>query len=120
MNSSISPTSFDVKWRPLVSACLVPHSNLLYVFAPQFEREIDALEPAEAPGVEPVDFPAAENLNIFVTTEQWFGDQWRAAEAFRPLVTPGFKACRDSLPHWNVFGPNGEPVKTVTKVNGVR
>ncbi len=68
------------------------------------------MEAADAPA----DLPAG-NLNIFVATEEWFGGQWRADKAFRPQVTPGFRACRDQLEHWNVFGPRGEPVKTMVQ-----
>lgn len=83
----------------------------------QFTAEIDSLEPAEAPDgpLTAADFPAAENLNIFVATEEWFGAQWRADTAFRPQVTPEFKACRDRLQHWNVFGSDGEPVETAVQ-----
>jgi hypothetical protein len=82
----------------------------------QFTAEIDNLEAAEAPDAAAV---AADirvgNLNIFVATEEWFGSQWRADRAFRPQVTPGFRACRDQLAHWEVFGPEGEPVRTMVQ-----
>ena len=79
----------------------------------QFTAEIDMLEAAEAPDAAQTaaDLPDG-SLNIFVATEEWFGSQWRADKAFRPQVTPGFRACRDQLDHWNVFGPEGEPVRT--------
>lgn len=83
----------------------------------QFTAEIESLEAAEAPDApaSAADLPAAANLNIFVATEEWFGSQWRADKAFRPQVTPGFRACRDQLQHWNVFGPEGEPVRTAVQ-----
>ena len=74
------------------------------------------MEAAEAPGTAQTaaDLPDG-NLNIFVATEEWFGSQWRADKAFRLQVTPGFRTCRDQLQHWNVFGPDGEPVRTMVQ-----
>lgn len=62
---------------------------------------------AEAPSTE---------FSVFHKTEQWFGDQWKAHTKYRALVMPAFQRCRDQLSHWDVYGPGGEPISTVTSL----
>lgn len=58
-----------------------------------------------------------KDFGMFQKTEHWFGRQRQAHDKYKPLVTPAFAQCRDALPHWNVFGPDGEPIGTVTSVS---
>lgn len=101
--------------------CTALHdADVAWVAAMQFNAEIDALDPAESPADAASAAEAVQHLNIFGATERWFSQQCGAGAGFRPLVTPGFSACRDVLPHWNKFGQDGEPVRTVTQVGGAQ
>ncbi len=76
----------------------------------QFTRELGA---AAAAAAAPGD---AAGFSISGATERFFGEQCKAGSSFKVLVTPGFRRCRDRLEHWDVFGPSGEAVPTMTDV----